>query len=221
MTENMGYPLIAKPDGPDYFIIMGIDPGTTSLGVGVLKVDINTLQVVGSNYKALNANKPSGGRLFNDWMVEYYGERSTRIRELAWMLGAELNHYRPLFVCCETAFFNATNASAFGPLMEVIKTVENSVYAWNCFRPLYRIETTVAKQAIAPVTSELKTTFKALCKSKTLDSSKARVLWCSQHHPEFSNITANIPYNEHGLDALVIAYAQLLRIRQRNFTITF
>lgn len=221
MMNTYGYPLITPMGGQNHYTIMGVDPGTTNLGVAVLHVEFGTNRVVGASWKALNANKPTGGRLFDSWGVELYGERATRLRELAWMFGGELVRERPTMIACETSFFNQANASAYGPLMETIKTVENSVHAWNACRPLYRIETSVAKQSISPVTPELKQEYKALSKSKALPDSKAKVLWCAQRHPEFSQIMAGLPYNEHGLDALVIAYAQLVRVRNNNFEITF
>lgn len=212
---------IYQPAGPQYFTIFGVDPGTVTFGTAAMHVDIQTLQVVGLEMRTLNANKPSGGRMRNEWMLETHSERAMRMRELAWMLGSQLEYFRPLYVASEAAFYDGLHPNAYGPLVECVKTVENTVYAWNAWRPLFRIETTVAKAAIAPETKELKQEFKELSKSKALPTSKAKVLWCALRHSEFSKIIASVPFDEHSLDAAVIAYAQLLRIRQGNFEITF
>ena len=208
-------------EGPKYFTILGVDPGTTTLGTAALHVDIETLMPAGIEFKTLNANKPSAGRTVNEWMLETHSPRAMRLRELAWMLGHEFNYFRPLFVACEAPFFNRLHPNAFGPLIEVVKMVECTTYAWNCWRPLYRIETTVAKKAVAPETTKLLAEFRELCKTKALPDSKAKVEWCALHHGEFSRLIAGKAYDEHGLDAGVVAYAQLLRIREGDYSITF
>ncbi|MHC5924274.1 hypothetical protein ACYT6T_10925, partial [Streptococcus pyogenes] len=63
-----------------------------------------------------------------------------------------LEHYQPIQVATELPFFNALHPSAFSPLVQTLSMLENTIYQWNPFKPLYRIENTTAKALIYPAT---------------------------------------------------------------------
>lgn len=201
--------------GPKHFIILGIDPGSSNLGIAALHVNIDTMDVQGCEMVTLNALKPTGGRQINNWMLDTHSERSMRLRELAWMLGQQFMLHRPLLIACEAPFFNPRNPNAYQVLVEVMKTVENALYAWNPWRPLYRIETTAAKKAVAPLDPVL------LAESKLIKDSKEKIKFCVVHHPVLSNFINPLIHDEHSIDAAVVAYTQLLRIRNGDYSITF
>lgn len=185
------------------------------LGMCALHIDYNTLRIVGSEIRTMNMNKPSGGRRVNDWMAETHSDRAVRIREMAWMLGGVFLEIRPVAVACEAPFFNPSRPNAYQVLVEVMKTIENTLYHWNPQRPLYRIETSVAKAAVSPTATDLK------FQMKLLKDSKDKVAFAVKHHPELAPWVNFDLDDEHGIDAAVVAYAQLLRFRNGDFSITF
>ena len=201
--------------GPEYFTILGIDPGSTTMGVSAMHVNFATLQIHGAELLTLHALKPTGGRQINQWMLDTHSERSMRLRELAWMLGQQLMYQRPVFVACEAPFFNPRNPNAYQVLVETMKVIENTVYAWNPWRPLYRIETTVAKKAVAPKDPA------GILALKAIKDSKEKVRFCVERHPEIAKWVNYAIHDEHNVDALIVAYAQLTRIRANDFSITF
>lgn len=210
-----------EPNGPTYFTITGTDPGSTTLGVADIHVDIQTMEIAGFEYRTFNANKSHNGMGVESWMEEYHGARANRLEELMWRYGHHLDFMRPLFIACETAYFSIKTPSAIIPLIECIKMMEMVNYTHNPYRPFYRIETGVAKKSIAPTNKETLQEYQALCKSKVLDKSKEKVRWCAERHPEFSKLILGKDIDEHSLDAAVVAYAQLLRIRDNDFTVRF
>ncbi len=180
-----------------------------------MHVSINDLTISGCEIQTINMNKPSGGRSVNQWMLDTHSERAMRMRELAWMLGGALQYFMPVAVACEAPFFNPGRPNAYQVLVEAMKTIENTVYQWDPCKPLYRIETSVAKAAVAPHDKNLKDTL------KTIKDSKEKVEFCVRHHPELSGFVDTQLHDEHGIDAAVVAYAQLLRFRAGDFSITF
>ena len=207
--------------GPSHFTITGIDPGSVTLGVADIHVNIETLEIEGLEHRTFNANKAHNGLPIDTWMSEIYSERAMRMQELGWRLGHHFNFMRPLFIAVETAYFDIRTPTAFIPLAECIKVIELTTLRWNGFRGIHRIETSVAKKSVAPESKSLQEEYKALCKSKALVDSKAKVRWCAERHSEFARIIQGTDIDEHSLDAAVVAYAQLLRIRNNDFTITF
>lgn len=201
--------------GPSYFTILGVDPGSTTMGIAALRVNIADLAITDASLTTIHALQLDSGRATNDWMLETHSARSMRLRELAWMLGQHLVIERPLFVVSEAPFFNPRNPNAYQVLVETMKVIENAVYAWNPWRPLYRIETTVAKKAVMPSDSNLLAQFKAI------KDNKEKVSFSVKHHSELSRLVNFDLHDEHAIDALIVAYTQLVRLRNNDFTITF
>lgn len=185
------------------------------MGIAALRVQFESLQVLDASLTTLHALRLKEGRRTNDWMLDTHSERSMRLRELAWLVGQQLMVERPLVVASEAPFFNPSNPNAYQVLVEAMKVLENTVYAWNPWRPFYRIETTVAKKAVLPKDSNLMAQYKAI------KDSKEKVAFCVRHHPELSRLVNFSLHDEHAIDALVVAYTQLVRFRNNDFSITF
>lgn len=211
MLTNLG---IAQ-SGPDVFSIMGLDPGSFTFGTALIYVDITSLQIRSANMQTFNAMDPTGGRQVNHWMLDTHAPRAMRFRELAWMLGQSLVINRPTVVACESPFFNPSNPNAYQVLVEGMKTVENALYAYDPTYPLYRIDNTSAKKAIMPTAPD------AIEHLKSIKDSKLKVQFCVSIHPELSRLVNFNIHDEHSIDALIIGYTQLQRLRVGNYAISF
>ena len=85
------------------FIVMGLDPGSENLGVGLLEVDFETYEVLDAQAFTLVGTK---SHYFLDYDVRLYNERFARIRALGKMLDDVLKCYQPAAVACESPFYN-------------------------------------------------------------------------------------------------------------------
>lgn len=200
--------------GPTSFFILGIDPGSTTMGVAALEINIADKALLRADSFTIDANKPCGGREVQSWKEEFYPPRTQRMDEIKIRLTHAMNHYQPLQIACETPFFNSLHPSAYGVLVEVVKVVEETVRAWSAWRPLYRVEATAAKRSVNPTNKE-----EAL-RLKQIKNSKDRIRETVRIFSELSFLNLDT-MSEHEVDAVVVAYCQLQRLRANDYTITF
>lgn len=200
--------------GPTSFFILGIDPGSTTMGVAALEVRIADKALLRADSFTIDANRPCGGRQVQSWKEELYAPRSARMDEIRTRLTHALNHYHPLQVACEAPFFNSLHPSAYGVLVEVVKTVEETVKAWSGWHPLYRIESTAAKRSINPQNKD------EAARLKLIKNSKDRIKETVRIFPALSFLNLET-MSEHEIDAVVVGYCQLQRLRANDYSITF
>lgn len=198
--------------GPDYCFIVGIDPGSVTMGVAALAVRIDDLTLLRVDSFTIDANKPCGGRVTSPWLEETYTARSIRMMEINKRLQTAFDHYQPLQVACEVPFYNPRNPNAYGVLVEVVKTVEAAVYEWNPWRPLYRIEATAAKKSVNPSNEADRLRIKAIKDSKQRIKETVRIF------PPLQFLDLE-KMSEHEIDATVVGFCQLQRLRNRDFSI--
>ncbi len=198
--------------GPEYCFIVGIDPGSTTMGVAALAVRIEDLALLRVDSFTIDANKPCGGRTIAPGLEELYPARSVRMIEINKRLQTAFDHYQPLQIACETPFYNPRNPNAYGVLVEVVKTVEMAVREWNPWRPLYRIEATAAKKSVGPSNEADRLRLKAIKDSKERIKETVRIF------PPLQFLDLE-KMSEHEIDATVVGYCQLQRLRARDFSI--
>lgn len=206
------YPITLS--GPESFFIVGIDPGSTTMGVAALEVRIKDKALLRIDSFTIDANKPCGGRPVQAWKEEFYPPRAVRMDEIKIRLTNTFNHYQPLQIACESPFYNPRNPNAYGVLVEVVKVVEETVKAWSAWRPLYRIESTAAKKAINPSNKAEHD------RLKLIKDSKVRIKEAVRIYPELSFLNLD-SMSEHAIDAAVVGFCQLQRLRTGDYSITF
>jgi Holliday junction resolvasome RuvABC endonuclease subunit len=175
--------------------IVGLDPGTTMLGVSVLEFTADTFELVGIRPFTLNGNKlPS-----NAWTGLVHGARSQRIESLEYHLLEVLAQEEPLGIASEHPFFNVRRPNAYGALMEILCALRSAVKAHSDRKPLYLVDPPTVKRAIgAPGNADK-------------DAVKAKML----AHPELGPhlVFHGAELDEHCLDATAVAYSLLCRYR--------
>lgn len=182
------------------------------MGVAALAVRIEDLALLRVDSFTIDANKPCGGRTTSPFLEEIYPARTVRMMEIANRLSTAFDYYQPLQVACEIPFFNPRNPNAYGVLMEVVKVVETTVRQWNPWRPLYRIEATAAKKSVNPALESERQRIKAIKDSKERIKETVRIF------PELHFLDLDA-MSEHAIDATVVGYCQLQRLRNRDFTV--
>lgn len=196
--------LIVPPNSGTTFSVIGLDPGTTTLGLGVLHVDALSLQITSYEAHTLIATKMVRE---DDWMAVTHGYREARVRALSDCLLEWFHYLRPLSIATEAAFYNRRTPSAYGPLLEAINGIRNAVVAYDNWMTLHVIETSVAKSEIG---------YKSPKKVKgQKKDTKTPVKEAMLSMPEFKcpSQTPISTLSEHAIDALAIAYARLNQMR--------
>lgn len=177
-------------DSSSEFTIIGIDPGTTFLGLAIITISFNNFKIIKSEALTFNGSKLAG----NDaWLESIHGDRFNRIRALEHSLLEAFNYYKPYVICAESPFFGMRMPAAFQALTEVITAIRTSVYNYNTWQSLNLVPPSVAKQSVGG---------KGNADKHVMKEKVALLL------PELK-YSGSIPYeklDEHSIDSLAVAY---------------
>lgn len=129
----------------EYVSLIGIDPGSDTLGLSCLKIDIKTL-----NLLSIEAFTFKGSKMFDDegWSANILGVRNARIQSHKQNLINIFNRIQPLNIAAESSFFNIQRPSAYGALMEVMAMIREAVAEYDPWKHLYLIDPPSVKKAI-------------------------------------------------------------------------
>lgn len=180
----------------DYIVVLAIDPGTITLGFAVYMLDIDTLDIIDVFAWTVDATRLT---YFDPLVIDVHGEKFARIMAHKKNFKGVLERYKPLSIVCETPFFNMRRPSAAGPLYELYATLEQTVFEWDNFKPLYKVDPKTAKKSVkAPHNAKKDEVKKALLKIEELDK-------------------ANIDFlDEHSCDALAVGYSKVIEMRSKG-----
>lgn len=180
-----------------YFTVVGTDPGTHTLGLGALHVDMRSFKLVGFEAYTLVATKLMSD---DDLLVATHGHVHARVCAHKKAIVRHLQHLRPSAVASEDAFFNRRFPGAYAPLLQSINAIREAVKEYNPFLPFTLIEPSVVKVAVG---------------AKGGGNNKTLVLDGIKAIKEF-DVPTPTPLNtlsEHAVDSLAIAYARLKQMR--------
>lgn len=116
-------------EGPTLATIIGIDPGTTNLGICEFVFDFVTHEV-----KIIKAYTLRADRLYtlkNDWMIKKYGERVWRINCLQKRLLHIFKVTNADSVAFEHPFYNPKMPQAFQALLECKAAITNACLLYS------------------------------------------------------------------------------------------
>lgn len=130
-----------RPDNA--YNILSLDPGTETLGHGLIQVDCANGKIIGAEAWTVRASKLP---MLLDWHASLYQERFARIQALKKSLRQTLDTYEPQIVACETPFFNRLRPNAFEALLEVLSAIKDTVYEWNPFLQIAFVTPSAAKK---------------------------------------------------------------------------
>jgi Holliday junction resolvasome RuvABC endonuclease subunit len=106
--------------------LIGIDPGSESLGVSILTFNpaLEIVRIEAATYR--------GSKLpISEDTELVHGARHARIRAHYQNLVPLLLHYQPIGIVCESPFFQATRPQAYGALTEVLTMVRSAVHTYR------------------------------------------------------------------------------------------
>jgi Holliday junction resolvasome RuvABC endonuclease subunit len=189
--------LILPPHSASEVNIVGIDPGTTHLGISVLMVDIVTAKIIRSTAFTLNGSKLLGS---DSWISQIHSDRFGRILELEKSIVNVFKYYKPVIVCAESPFFGLRHPNAFAALTEVLDAIRRAVLTYDVWLQLHLAPPSSVKNAVSAGGAATKTTMK----EKILNLTEL-------------NYNGDVPLHlldEHSIDALAIGfymYKQLIQ----------
>lgn len=184
---------------PAHGIILGIDPGTVTMGYCAMTVDLRTLERVRVDTFTIDANRPKDGQPACLFMPENHSALFQRMREHGARLTAVLQDWQPFQIAVELPFFSALQATAYGPLVQLFSTIQNTIYDYNPWLTLYQVENTVTKAMVYPDTKQERKRIRDSYKT-----TKERIAACVQQHQDFAFIDTTT-LDEHEIDACLVA----------------
>ena len=180
-----------------YFILIGIDPGTDKLGFAYFKVQIETLEILESQAMTFTATKMVRD---DSWLALMHSYRTARIAKLKEVLLKKFNNLQPSVIACESPFFNPRRPGAFQPLVEILDAIKNTVIDYSVWQPLFMIDPSSIKNSVkAPGNA---------------DKDKMKVCVLALDDLKYSGDTPLDQLDEHSIDALAVCYCQLKNIRK-------
>lgn len=174
--------------------IIGIDPGSTTLGFSVLEYDAKTYDIIRTYAYTFNAGKMQ----LNIQDIENHSERYARIYEIMEALYKAFYRIRPNHVVSESPFMAILRPSAFAPLVEVVFAIRSALRKYDPLMSLSLIDPPSAKNAVGAPGNAKKDVVK-VCVEKLLDvlHFDAEESGC-----EFAAL------DEHAVDGIAIAYSR-------------
>lgn len=184
------------------FNIIGIDPGSTMIGVSIITMEIPLLNIINTEAFTINAGKLTDS---NNWLSYLYNDRINRIKFIEDKLTDIFNYYDPLCICAESPFFGMKHPAAYGALVEVICAIRSAVIRYDQWKTLEVIDPATVKRGVGGMGNA----DKAIMKQKVLGIPQLRFI-------------GNAPLefqDEHSIDAIAVAwwkYNDLLKQLQRG-----
>jgi len=183
---------VAAPDNfEDTINILAIDPGTTTIGVSIFKINVITLEIVDIETILVDTSvRLNSYELTTDLLLRL--ERLyNRVIEL-------IEYYNPYIVSLENGFINRLRPAAYGPLSQSIMAIELAVLNTNKFIKIFKF----APKTIKKVTTSAGTAGKndMLAGLKTI--------------PEINRLIDPDLISEHEVDSVGVNYTMLQYLRE-------
>jgi Holliday junction resolvasome RuvABC endonuclease subunit len=176
--------------------IVGIDPGTESLGFSELDFDLRTLAITRWEPRTYIGSKLLKG---SAWVERVHGARMMRLQAHGRNLVKLFDQLEPYVIACESPFINMKRPQAYGALTEIVYQIRLSVMTHNAWKELYLIEPSTVKNSVGAKGNADK------------DAIKASIMSI----PELAGVCTRpiIELDEHELDSGAVAYAAFKNLK--------
>lgn len=137
--------LVLPPNTTNIANIVGIDPGTETLGFSILSFDICSGEIVKTDAVTFVGSKLP---YQNDWLIETHGARTSRIMAHCQNISNLLHYYQPLLIASEAPYYSRLHPNAYGALLEIILAVKQLVFQYDPFKQVEMIDPSSVKNAV-------------------------------------------------------------------------
>lgn len=135
--------MLLQPTGSGLIKILGIDPGTDTMGYAPLVYDPVTRKITGKGVHTFSAKYEYK---YRKECVDIHGEKYTRLFAQADHLASLLNEFEPDYIIGEAIYYSRRRAQAFRGLSECWMVIRSVVNQWKPTFPIMQIEPVPAKQ---------------------------------------------------------------------------
>jgi Holliday junction resolvasome RuvABC endonuclease subunit len=194
--------MLRLPGDPTPFRITGLDPGTDTLGVSTLDLDLATKAISIADSQTLLGSKLIRG---NQRVADLYGGRFARLQALEGALGDYFQTMQPHEIISESPYFNSRRPQAYGALVEAMGMIQRAVYTY-C--------SSIALLTVDPASN--KANLKVSGKSGDKDLVKNaihRLVDTGELLNPFGLLIGLL--DEHSIDSLAVAYYRACYIRSQ------
>lgn len=172
--------------------IVGIDPGSTTLGCALIEYDVRTLEILRTCTYTFNAAKMR----LDDLVTLNYSERFARIFALEDALLGVFLDVRPNYIASESPFLKRRFPQAFAVLTEVVYAIRMAVRRYDPVMTLDLVDPPTAKIAVGSTGKGTKEQVHAALKK----------LLPVLHFDEAHSACRFEDLDEHSTDSMAIAY---------------
>lgn len=178
--------------------IVGIDPGSETLGLGIIEFNIDTFEIVQST-----AFTFTGSKMFDDdsWLASSHGNRTARIAAHKDNLVYQLTQINPVCVACESPFYNPRRPNAYGVLVEVLTMIRQAVIEYDRWKSLYLIDPPTVKKSVGAAGN----------------ADKIKMLEAISNLTNLRLVCSPSLLDEHSIDALAVAYCRYRQLTNSIF----
>ena len=192
--------MLQVPPGDHILRLIGIDPGTDTLGVAALEVDLVHLQATVVDAQTFVAKYAMKYGVHYQSIGDKLGARYGRLRSHADAIMAYFCDFRPHDVACESPFMGR-HAEAFQALTECLDMLRWSAYRYDPSVGFTLVTPPQAKKAVG-----------VSHQGTTKDDIKVAIAGMLQQPAQYGlHYRANCPLehlDEHSVDALAVAIHQ-------------
>lgn len=182
--------VLPQQSGP--FRVLGIDPGTTTLGVAILHWDVDQPKIYVENAFTLTANdRLLGYQAF----TEIHGSRIARFCQQADELANIFVNVKPHAVIAESPYMGRF-AQSFGALTECVLNIRQTLFNHDMSMPLLQVDPTSVKKTVGVKKGRM--------------SDKEDVRRALRERPELIWGVDLEALDEHSVDAVAVALYYLL-----------
>ena len=180
--------------------IVGIDPGSTTLGFSILEYDLHSFEIVRTYARTFNAGKMK----LSELDIANHSERYARIYELMDVLYDAFVEMEPTFVISESPFMAMRRPQAYGALVEVVFAIRSALRKYDPTMNLDLIDPPRAKNAVGAAGNAKKEQVHAALKE----------LLPTLHFDETRSSESFDELDEHSVDGLAIAYSRWKKLTE-------
>jgi hypothetical protein len=136
--------LIIPHGSPSIASVIGLDPGTDTLGCTALRFNIDTLEI--DSWFAHTFKGKRMGR--HSWVTEVHGEKYGRIDALGQILRRVYSEECPIAIGSESPFFSHLHPGSYRPLVEILTEIRMSVKDFDSWYSLYEVDPPTVKNTV-------------------------------------------------------------------------
>ena len=175
------------------FRVVGIDPGTDTIGFSILDLYLSSGRIVVANSETIALSK-----LLSNWRNEEntHGARTARLMALEERLFIYFEVNQIHAVCAESPFLRKF-PQTFAALTECISYIRRAVMAFDRYMPLELVDPPTAKKAVGVHVK----------KGVTKDDVKTAIRKLGLEFADGVDLEA---LDEHSVDSIAVAYHQAL-----------